>query len=221
MKKIKKIIALVLVIAAAAYSCVTFSKVASAADFQCGDFMGINSWCNGIDAEPNFVNDTDGSKMTAWIVGIAINILNMLIDIANYVAVIMVMYGGFLYLTAGSNESQVAKGKKTITNAAIGVAIMTASSAVIGVVREVSGWFTTATAGFKAVANKAFVWAGLLAILMIIWGAVQYTTSAGDPGKMQKSKKIIFNALIGVVIIILAAFIVNVVITQADTFNQP
>ncbi|MDO4730319.1 MAG: hypothetical protein Q4A96_03950 [Candidatus Saccharibacteria bacterium] len=210
----KKILASLLIIVTAAFGIVNFSAPAVAAPIDCNptSVLGINRWCNGLDDD--FKKD---GGLRDFVVGLAINILDMLLGIANYVAVIMVMWGGFLYLTAGSNEQQVGKGKKVITNAAIGVAIMTAASAIIGIVREVSDWFSSsAKAGFVSIANKAFIWAGLLAILMIIWGAVQYSTSAGDPGKIQKSKKTIINSVIGVVIVILAASIVNLVIKQTE-----
>ena len=208
----KKFLASILVLAAATFGVVNFSAPAYSACPT--DVAGINTWCNGLDMNPDFTSSAD--DLRDYIIALAINILNMLIDIANYVAVIMVMYGGFMYLTAGSNEQQVGKGKKIITNAAIGVAIMTASSAVIGFVRQVTDLFKSdVEQGFVSVANKAFIWAGILAILMIVWGAVQYTTSAGDPGKIQKSKKTIINSLIGVIIVILAAAIVNLVIKQA------
>ncbi len=207
----KKFLASICILAAAVFGVVNFAAPVNAACTP--EVLGINTWCNGLPENPDFTSGAD--KLQEYVVGLAINILDMLLGIANYVAVIMVMYGGFLYLTAGSNEQQVGKGKKVITNAAIGVAIMTAASAVIGIVREVSGWFSSSVkAGFVSVANKAFIWAGLLAILMIIWGAIQYSTSAGDPGKIQKSKKTIINSVIGVVIVILAASIVNLVINQ-------
>jgi hypothetical protein len=207
----KKFLASICILAAAVFGVVHFAAPTNAACTP--EVLGINTWCNGLPENPDFTSGAD--KLQEYVVGLAINILDMLLGIANYVAVIMVMWGGFLYLTAGSNEQQVGKGKKVITNAAIGIAIMTAASAVIGIVREVSGWFSSSVkAGFTSVANKAFIWAGLLAILMIIWGAVQYSTSAGDPGKIQKSKKTIINSVIGVVIVILAASIVNLVINQ-------
>lgn len=212
----KKFLASLLIAVTAVFGIVNFSAPATAANIECNPpkVIGINRWCNGLTDD-----FSTGDKLKEFVVGLAINILDMLLGVANYVAVIMVMYGGFLYLTAGSNEQQVGKGKKVVTNAAIGVAIMTASSAVIGVIREVSGWFSkpngSVTDGFVEIANQAFIWAGVLAILMIIWGAIQYSTSAGDPGKIQKSKKTIINSVIGVVIVILAASIVNLVVKQA------
>ena len=49
---------------------------------------------------------------------------------------------------------------------------------------------------------------GLLAVIMIIVGGFQYTTSAGDTGKVTKAKNTILYGVIGLVIALLAYAIV-------------
>ena len=46
------------------------------------------------------------------------------------VAVLLVLYGGFLYMTASGNEDQIEKAKKVIVSAVIGLAIILASVAI-------------------------------------------------------------------------------------------
>lgn len=53
---------------------------------------------------------------------------------------------------------------------------------------------------------------GLVAVIVIILGGVQYMTSAGDSGKVKKAKDTILYGVIGLVVCILAAAIVNFVI---------
>ncbi|MBQ6486427.1 hypothetical protein IJI76_01705 [Candidatus Saccharibacteria bacterium] len=53
---------------------------------------------------------------------------------------------------------------------------------------------------------------GFVAVLMIILGGVQYTTSAGDPGKVKKAKDTILYGIVGLVIALLAFAIVNFVL---------
>lgn len=55
---------------------------------------------------------------------------------------------------------------------------------------------------------------GIVAVIAIIIGGVQYMTSTGDPGKIKKAKDTIMYAVIGLIIVILAAVIVNFVITS-------
>ena len=55
---------------------------------------------------------------------------------------------------------------------------------------------------------------GLLAVIFIIIGAFQFTTSAGDARKTQQAKNTITYAIIGLVIALLAYAIVNFVLSK-------
>lgn len=57
--------------------------------------------------------------------------------------------------------------------------------------------------------------AGLVAVIFIIVGGINYMTSAGDTAKLQKGKNTIIYALIGLVICALSFAIVNWVIVKA------
>lgn len=50
---------------------------------------------------------------------------------------------------------------------------------------------------------------GLIAVIMVIYGGILYVTAAGEQEKVDKGKKIIMYAVIGIVIILLAFAIVN------------
>ena len=58
---------------------------------------------------------------------------------------------------------------------------------------------------------------GIVAVIFVIVGAVQYITSQGDPGKMNKARDTIIYAILGVVLAGLAFAIVNFVL--ANLFN--
>lgn len=55
---------------------------------------------------------------------------------------------------------------------------------------------------------------GFAAVAMTIYGGVQYTTSAGDPGKVKKAKDTIMYGIVGLVVAILAYAIVNFVLSS-------
>jgi hypothetical protein len=59
--------------------------------------------------------------------------------------------------------------------------------------------------------NIALTVAGLIAVLFLIIGGFRYITSAGNEETAESAKKIIINAIIGVVIIILSFVIVRVI----------
>lgn len=55
---------------------------------------------------------------------------------------------------------------------------------------------------------------GFIAVVVIILGGVQYTTSAGDSGKVKTAKNTIMYGIIGLIIALLAFSIVNFVLTN-------
>lgn len=55
---------------------------------------------------------------------------------------------------------------------------------------------------------------GFVAVAFIIFGGFQYTTSAGDPGKVKKAKDTILYGIIGLVVAMLAHAIVNFVLSN-------
>ncbi len=59
--------------------------------------------------------------------------------------------------------------------------------------------------------NIALAVAGLIAVLFLIIGGFRYITSAGNEETAESAKKIIINAIIGVVVIILSFVIVRVI----------
>lgn len=55
---------------------------------------------------------------------------------------------------------------------------------------------------------------GLLAVLFLIIAGVMYITSLGDEGKAEKAKKMILYIIIGILLVLFAAVIVNTVLTK-------
>lgn len=83
--------------------------------------------------------------------------------------------------------------------------------------QDISGAITVILNGIIAIL-------GLVAVIFIIYGGVQYMTSAGDAAKLKKAKDTILYAAIGLIISVLAFAIANFVIgivnrntTSSDT----
>ena len=55
---------------------------------------------------------------------------------------------------------------------------------------------------------------GALSVIMLIWGGIRYTTSAGDSNKVQAAKNTVLYAIVGLVVAILAYAIVKMVIDK-------
>jgi len=70
----------------------------------------------------------------------------------------------------------------------------------------------TSVSGFiLKIINIALAVAGLIAVLFLIIGGFRYITSAGNEETAEQAKKIITNAIIGIVVIILSFVIVRVI----------
>ena len=65
-----------------------------------------------------------------------------------------------------------------------------------------------------AIINGVLYVVGVLAVIMVVIGGVQYTTSGGDQAAVTKAKNTILYGIVGLVIAILAYAIVNFVINK-------
>lgn len=75
---------------------------------------------------------------------------------------------------------------------------------------------TDITDVIRLIVNIFSIIVGFLAVIMIIWGGLRYITSGGDSGKITTAKNTIIYALIGLVIVALAQFIVRFVLSKAS-----
>jgi len=81
-----------------------------------------------------------------------------------------------------------------------------------GRVSAATGGQGSARALLLTIVNFFLGFLGLLAVLLVIYGGVIVLTSAGDPEKAGKGKKILLYAVIGVVIILLSFAFVNTIL---------
>lgn len=69
----------------------------------------------------------------------------------------------------------------------------------------------------KTIINALLFFIGVVAVIMIIWAGIQYTTSAGDSNKVATAKNTIVYAVIGLIVAIFAYAIVNFVVSTFHT----
>lgn len=60
--------------------------------------------------------------------------IQLMLLFAGAIAIVFVIIGGYYYITAAGNEEQSEKGRKTLTNAIIGIIIIVLSYAIITVI---------------------------------------------------------------------------------------
>jgi len=68
---------------------------------------------------------------TADLLDTAINVIQWVLGILALVAVVMIIYGGILWMTAAGNEEKIAKAKKVISAAVIGLIIVLMAWAIV------------------------------------------------------------------------------------------
>ncbi|MBI2263504.1 hypothetical protein HY373_00815 [Candidatus Berkelbacteria bacterium] len=64
---------------------------------------------------------------------------------------------------------------------------------------------------FGLVYDKMIVAGGFLAVLMVIYGGYRYITSQGNPDNLNEAKEIIFYALAGLLVLLLAYVILTTI----------
>lgn len=80
---------------------------------------------------------------------------------------------------------------------------------------------------FDRVIEWAFILAGTVAVIFIIWAGIQYIRSGGDQKQVQGARNTLTYAIIGLVLILLSFFIIYVISYLTNTpcirrfgFNQ-
>lgn len=192
---------------------------------DCGapQFLGFKPWYAGLCDEDNEIVFPEGGegeeatnmKLATFVWTIILNVVFDVILVVGYLAIGFIIYGGFLYITSQGDPGKAAKGKQTLASAIIGTVIAMLASIAVNTLEVVLG--INDLIGLNQGDNitkrigDAFAWAysaaGIIAVVFIIKGAVQYSLSQGDPGKVQTATRSIIYAVVGLVIVLLAAAI--------------
>lgn len=99
------------------------------------------------------------------------------------------------------------------TNTCTGVQTATGSAAQCN---NPGGTQTTVNNIITTVINIFSIVVGAVSVVMIIFGGFRYITSGGDSTKVNSSKNTILYAVIGLVVVALAQFIVQFVLTKSQ-----
>lgn len=66
---------------------------------------------------------------------------------------------------------------------------------------------------FKVITNVALFLIGAISVLMLIYGGIKYVLSGGESGAVTSAKNTILYAVVGIIVALLAAAIVNFVLS--------
>ncbi len=200
-------------------------------------FLGIPPWFRGM-TQKETVNGDEAcvikspSSVSGGISGfiwtIVLNVIEMALVIAAYIAIFFIIYGGFQFITGGASSDTVARARKTIFNAVLGLVISLGAVAItnyiFGIFAQSSGSATingetidgiqviSGELLLKNILNIVYFIAGTVAVIVIIVAGMLYVTSSGDSGRVSKAKNLLTYSIVGLVIIIAAFAITNFII---------
>lgn len=132
------IIALALIISGAMGSSVMFGGTAHAAT-QCdtdGMILTLKPWYYGLtnsDCTIQSPSELSGG-IQEFVIKVAFNIVEDLIHLIGYATIGFIIYGGFIYMTSSGSPERATKGRKTVTNAAVGLFIAIAAAGLVNFV---------------------------------------------------------------------------------------
>lgn len=195
--------------------------------YMADSFLGFKPWYDGLaDSNGNIqapTVSTEGTELASFVWHIVLNIVFDLTLAIGYIALAMVIYGGYMYIMSQGDPGKAAKGKRTLSTAVIGVVIALGASVIVNALifvlgmEKVKGMDDLQAHEFtKASLQNVFSWAysmaGIVAVVFIIKSGADYMLSQGEASKVQKAKHGVMYAVIGLIIVILAAVITNVVL---------
>lgn len=184
--------------------------------------LGIPPWYRGLtNDECAITSPSDSGDLSGFIWRIVLNIIQIALVLIAYISGFFILYGGFLYMTSNGNPSQVEKAKKSIFNAVIGLVISLASVAITNFIFDIVGSAPSTSGEVPRLSgeqllqnglNMVYFIAGLVSVIMIIFGGIKYTTSAGNPSAVTSAKNTLTYSIVGLIIVLVAFAITSFVI---------
>ena len=90
---------------------------------------GINTGGGGLN---NVATDVYGTAVSGrTLEGTVVLVINGILGLLGIIFLVLVLYAGFLWMTAAGNEDQVTKAKSILTTSIIGIVIIVAAYAIV------------------------------------------------------------------------------------------
>jgi len=157
----------------------------------------------------SFENPLNYNTLPEILMAILVNLQSFLA----LIAVIIIIVGGVMYMLSAGNEKMIERAKSTIGGALIGLAIILAAPSFLKQIKLVLGGGMTGVNADQII-NQAYTFKdiainvinfllsiiGILGIIALVVGGIMYVTAYGNEDRVESGKKIITNALIGILI---------------------
>jgi len=105
-------------------------------------FMAVAAFALPAMAQPdlglNYATNLGLASQNGDVRDTAVDIVKYLMTFLGIIAVVIILIGGFRWMTAGGNEDRIASAKKTITAGAIGLIVILAAFAIVTFVIQIT-----------------------------------------------------------------------------------
>jgi len=153
----------------------------------------------------SFGNPIGSSTIEAVLSGI----MSYLKGIAGTIAVIFIIIGGVMYMLSTGNKDMAERAKKTLLYAMAGLAIVIAAptfyNEILSVLGGSSSMSSISATSLKTIASNVLTLllsiAGFFAIIMMIIGAIQMFSAAGQEDRYELGKKTVTYSIVGIIIV--------------------
>ncbi|NJK70817.1 MAG: hypothetical protein HC932_00900 [Thermales bacterium] len=156
-----------------------------------------------------------------------LSITNFLTGLAAIVAVLVIIWGGYKFFFStlpGSKED----GKQTILNGVTGLIVILLAGPLIGIVSDTFSQQTDQLELNTGSIIKTFVEiinnflipiSAVVTVFFLVWAGYDYIFSRGDSSKVQSARTKLNNALIGLIIVLLAVTISQLIVFFVGNLN--
>jgi type IV secretory pathway VirB2 component (pilin) len=154
-----------------------------------------------------------------WLIGLAI--LDILLRLAGFIAVISIIIAGFELIRSEGNSEKATNARQRLVNSLVGLAIAAGATALVTFVGNTVGGANGGLPQVEAnqtalnnILNAIFVILGSLAVLFIILAGLRMITSGDNPTKVSEARRQIIYASIGLIVIAMAGTIVDFILNK-------
>ena len=104
---------------------------ASGTDCNSG-FLGFPAWYRGLtNADCSIKSPTDSGGLSGFIWHIVLNCIEIALVAISYIAALLILYGGFLFIISQGKPEGAAKARMTMLDAAVGLVISIGSVVLV------------------------------------------------------------------------------------------
>ncbi|MFA9262372.1 MAG: pilin [Undibacterium sp.] len=135
-------------------------------------------------------------------------------------AIIMIVFGGLIYITSAGDSNRTEWAKRCIVGALIGLGLGIAAPMFFKEIADLLGWVpvglpaapNTLLGTAMGVVNFLLSVIGVIAIIMLVIGAFTYLTAAGDESRIDTGKEIVKYSVIGITVALAALVLIRLVV---------